>query len=378
MMRAKNDATLNKLGDIYQYYIALFECFKMKENDKVLIEVRGDVSKVSKIDSFQMEVKHHIGDDIINERNKDLWNTLKNWYKEYDRIKDFDNLIFFTTSDILETSPFYKWELKSTKEKLKTLKSIGRTKKDKEATFRKLYKDIFSDGYDETIMIEILSKVKIECKQKRIASINQDFKLFIPYIPEGNRQKFIAALLGLILEKVTHEPYYWEITYDIFVKMLQETMPLYINDSIQPIPTEYATLSPPDNEVNKLQNIKFFVQAIKNIDYNSEIADAIMDYWRMNKTILHYYDNNFIFNKSILAYRDSLIKKLNYTKKNKIIDYKDSERKTQIKESKKMYNDIMAWDANPFESVNPNQSFFQRGIIHDIVDGKKFIWDIGD
>ena len=34
MTRASNDATLSKLGDIYQYYISLLECFKMDENEK--------------------------------------------------------------------------------------------------------------------------------------------------------------------------------------------------------------------------------------------------------------------------------------------------------------------------------------------------------
>jgi hypothetical protein len=38
----------------------------------------------------------------------------------------------------------------------------------------------------------------------------------------------------------------------------------------------------------------------------------------------------------------------------------------------------MSWNAAPFGSVNPNQPFFQKGIIHDIVDNKGFTWDVGD
>ena len=39
MDRAINDATLGKAGDIYQYYIALRDCFKMKTGDKLQIEM---------------------------------------------------------------------------------------------------------------------------------------------------------------------------------------------------------------------------------------------------------------------------------------------------------------------------------------------------
>ena len=59
MDRAINDATLGKAGDIYQYYIALRDCFKMKTGDKLQIEINGDVSLITNLsqESFQKEVK---------------------------------------------------------------------------------------------------------------------------------------------------------------------------------------------------------------------------------------------------------------------------------------------------------------------------------
>ena len=63
MERAINDATLGKVGDIFQYYIALRECFKMNSCDKIQIETNGDVSLIAELtkNSFQEEVKHHFG-----------------------------------------------------------------------------------------------------------------------------------------------------------------------------------------------------------------------------------------------------------------------------------------------------------------------------
>ncbi|WEV08846.1 hypothetical protein [Clostridium perfringens] len=58
MSRAVNDATLKKAGDVFQYYIALRNCFNMKNGDKIQIEINGDVSLISEKpeDSFQIEV----------------------------------------------------------------------------------------------------------------------------------------------------------------------------------------------------------------------------------------------------------------------------------------------------------------------------------
>lgn len=47
MNRKRNDATLSKLGDIYQYFIALLDCFMMEAGDKIQIEVQGDVTLFS-------------------------------------------------------------------------------------------------------------------------------------------------------------------------------------------------------------------------------------------------------------------------------------------------------------------------------------------
>ena len=54
------------------------------------------------------------------------------------------------------------------------------------------------------------------------------------------------------------------------------------------------------------------------------------------------------------------------------------DRITKIKQSKLLYTSVMGWDAKDFESIIRNQGYFQRGIIHTIVDDKKFSWDVGE
>ena len=42
--KAVNDATGQKAGDIFQYLVALRDCFELEEGDTLQIEVNGDVS----------------------------------------------------------------------------------------------------------------------------------------------------------------------------------------------------------------------------------------------------------------------------------------------------------------------------------------------
>lgn len=50
----------------------------------------------------------------------------------------------------------------------------------------------------------------------------------------------------------------------------------------------------------------------------------------------------------------------------------------QIRISKQLYNGVMSWDANDFGSIIRNQGYFQRGVIHNIVDETDFKWKVGE
>ena len=92
--KAVNDATLNKAGDQYQYLVALRDCFELKEDETLQIELNGDVSILNKDGGlFQKEVKHHFGDKLLSDRDIDFWKTLANWYVDYDRVKIFSSFI---------------------------------------------------------------------------------------------------------------------------------------------------------------------------------------------------------------------------------------------------------------------------------------------
>lgn len=205
MNRSINDATLVKAGDIFQYYIALRDCFKLNNGDKLQIEVNGDVSLVTATTkkSYQREVKHHFGEKRLSVRDIDFWKTLSNWYIEYDRITSFSSLILYTTATISSDSPFCNWNTKEPNDKIAVLQSIGQFTRKREETFRKYYNKIFAKGiYDEVKLLDILSRFTIEASQNKISGVSKEFSSYIGHIPEENRDYYIGALLGRIVSIV--------------------------------------------------------------------------------------------------------------------------------------------------------------------------------
>lgn len=312
MDRAINDATLVKAGDIFQYYIALLDCFKMNVGDKLQIETNGDVSLITELskNSFQKEVKHHFGNKNLADRDEDFWKTLSNWYVDYDRISGFSNLILYTTASISTASAFFNWGDKKAEDKLSALLAIGKVQKENEKIFRKYYSKIFDDDlYEEKKLIDILGRFTIESSQHQIAGISSEFSQYIGYIPETNRDAYIAALLGRILSSVTEPPHQWEVTREEFDLILQQEAPAYINALQRPLPTEFEDMELPDKNIQPLLE-KHFVDEIRRIEFEKQIPNAISDYWKAENTVIKYFRDDFLYLGSLKHYRKDLTSKL--------------------------------------------------------------------
>ena len=223
MTRAVNDATLQKAGDIYQYLIALRDCFELNDGDTLQIETNGDVSIINDVGGrFQREVKHHFGNTSISDRDIDFWKTLANWYVDYERVKNFP------------------------KDKITTLE----------------------------------------------------------------QKKFVAS--------------------------------------------------------------------IREIKYDKMIPNAMSDYWKADLTVAKYFRDNLMYLESLESYMEDLSAKMQYSKANSDLNAEGATEEGQIRISKQLYNGVMSWDANDFGSIIRNQGYFQRGVIHNIVDETDFKWKVGE
>lgn len=378
MTRAVNDATLQKVGDIYQYLIALRDCFELDDGDILQIETNGDVSIINDVGGrFQKEVKHHFGNKSFSDRDIDFWKTLANWYIDYERVKNFSNYILSTTSTIQTNSPFYGWNNLENTEKLKRLKDIGAISKEKEETFRVQYNRIFDDSNYESRLLEVLDKFTIEAAKTSINGISNEFSKFIGHIPSENRDGYIGALLGEILIKVKDPPHKWEVTKSIFDEIQQVQSAAYGTKGTAPLPNEYAKAVVPKDKITTLEQKKF-VASIREIKYDKMIPKAMSDYWKADLTVAKYFRDNLMYLESLDSYMEDLAAKMQYSKSNSDLDAEGATEEKQIKISKQLYNDVMSWDAKDFGSIIRNQGYFQRGIIHNIVDETDFKWKVGE
>lgn len=378
MGRAVNDATLKQAGTIYQYLIALRDCFELNDGDTLQIEINGDVSIINSTGGlFQKEVKHHFSDDKISDRDIDFWKTLANWYTDYERIKMFSNYILSTTATISASSSFFGWNDLKKEEKLKRIIDIGILLKDREETFRGQYDRIFNDSYDENCLLEILNKFTIVSAQTSLVGISNEFSRYVGHVPSENRDRYIGALLGEILIKVKNPPHKWEVTKEAFEQILQAQTATYGTKGFFPLPKEYAKEVVPKEKIAILQQKKF-VESIREIEHELMITDAISDYWKTDLTIGSYFRNNLMYLDSLDEYVGDLSFKMKYAKSNSEIDADNADSKRKINISKKFYNEVMQWTANDFGSIIRNQGFFQRGVIHNIVDETDFRWKVGE
>ena len=99
MKGAINDSTKQKIGDYYQFLIALKDCFEMEDGEELQIETNGDVTVLnSEVGCFQKEIKHHLNNKKLFDRDIEFWKTLANWYEEYNRFANFSKFIICITS----------------------------------------------------------------------------------------------------------------------------------------------------------------------------------------------------------------------------------------------------------------------------------------
>lgn len=372
MIRQKNDDTLTKLGDIFHYLIVLEHCLDLKENEIIVVERYGDLSIESTELSKNMEVKNHIKQKNFLDRDVEFWKTLKNWMENYRDVKRFNKLILLTTSDVKETSPFYKWNKLKPMEKLEVIKNIGEDEKSNERIFRGLYKKVFV--YPENQILELLGKIELNTSEirvsERIAKIKKHpiFKL----INEIDSDAFIQELLGYILTHVVNPPYIWEITEKDFKRKAIEVRDRFSNTK-RPLPNLFEDKNPPSYTTYE---DKHFVKAIEEIEYLDEIEEAIGNYWRMSQTIIMYFQDNPIYLRDIEEYKNDLEKKVTRLKKKSMRNCKEKEH--VIEKSQDFYDDTMLMDSKSFGTIDPNRDYFQHGIIHTIVNEKKVNWKLGD
>ncbi|PSJ90169.1 hypothetical protein C7R93_22595 [Brevibacillus fortis] len=373
MTKQKNDDTKTKLGDIYHYYVVLLYCLELEENETILVEKYGDISIISEKVSKNIEVKRHQDEHILSDRHLDFWKTIRNWVTYHQNMRDFKKLILYTTSTFGEKSNLKSWNSVKAYERLRILMEIGQEVKKAEEGFRPIYESIFKQDVEN--ILTILEKVELYSNQTDIVDIEKKImkNSFFKSIKKSERKPFINSLMGHILTLPVDKPHNWEISCEDFESLACEVRNRFTSTSGGLRLPPNTPDSPQDNEIFKDRK---FVREIKDIKYDGKIPSAISNYWRTQQAIFYSSIDNPTFNLDLGEFqkdiRDSLIEfKTSFQDE---CDHTDPE--DIIHKSKRLYDKAMEMQANDFYSVKPNRPFFQRGIIHKVVEERGFSWNV--
>lgn len=371
--KQKNDDTKSKLGDIFHYYVVLSYCLDLQENETILVEKYGDISIESEQDSKNIEVKRHQDEHALSDRHIDFWKTIRNWVKYHQNMRNFKKLILYTTSTLVEESNLKLWNSLKAYGRLNILMKIGHEKKKAEEGFRPIYESIFKHDVEE--ILSTLEKVELYTSQTDIVDIEKKImkNSFFKSIKKSDRKPFINSLMGHILTLPVDKPHKWEITCEDFESLACEVRNRFTSTSGGLRLPPNIPDTPQDEETFRYRR---FVREIRDIRYDSKIPSAISNYWRAQQAIFYSSIDNPTFNVDLGEFQRDIKDSLIEFKSSFQDECDDKDPDDIIYKSKRLYDKAMEMPASDYYSVKPNRPYFQRGIIHKVVEERGFSWNV--
>lgn len=217
----------------YQLVIALEHCYKLKKEQRLWVEIYGDVTLEG---AAQVEVKLYNKD--LTDSHPNIWNTLKNWlHKDFDHAA-YERLVLMTNQPFSAKSTLTEWNRSTSAERFDLLKAIH---DGAEAKFTKagkkepseslaLQREVMAAGLRKDLM-EVLQRAVIITQSPSLGQRIDDFKNeHLKMIRESKHQHFLDDLLGFISSTKFIESR-WEITCEEFSNKVTELTKRYMKHS---------------------------------------------------------------------------------------------------------------------------------------------------
>lgn len=369
--KLKQDASSSITGTIYQFYIAIDECFGLLDGEKVIIEKYGDVTVSN---NYQIEVKHY--EEDLSDLHKNIWNTINNWLQNTFDISHYKNLILFTTQRFGAKSSFKEWNNKTKNEKKQILDDVAQKfhqKSKKGKNTEKLLKSVLDDS-KSVKLLNLLDKFMI-------FDSSAEYNIYYEQIKQkhgksvlsSNTDDYINSLMGYLLSPKVRIGESWEITYQDFTSKVESLVNQFRSGTII-FPKKYTTLKVGDDEINH-HNEHSFVKKIEDIDYHEVISKAISEYVRTNHTISLELGKYAINKEYYISYGQELIDTYDpaYARASR-----NTDKANWINHSQNFYDSITGSEAPPFIHFNDAPKFFRNGLLHSMAndEDKNIVWKL--
>lgn len=376
--KSKHNNIAQTIGNFYHYYVVVDKLFELEENEKIIIELNGDITRASKNEQVfieNYEIKHHESNNELNYANEDFWKTLKNWINDIQKYQENTKLILYTTSTLHKDLD--NFENKNTEEKISLLKDWKN-----KTTNKKILEHHEVIFKNEENLKSILNKVLFKSKQVDYLNIKQDIivnhKDYFEYFDDENiKFNAIETFITIIINSLENNKK-WEIDYEYFKNKRNEFITK--NKPSKKIIDEIELYdSSHDEQANKdLNKESLYVKKLKDIELDEdEILNASINKYKALK-----------FADILLNYKQSVYEdKILNCKKIFIDEWKNKKPKhkrkiqelSQLKTSQNFYEELTETQKLCLHEEDNTQSF-RRGYWHILADDEdeKIHWLIED
>jgi len=351
------------LGFVYQTLVGLDRCFEMNEGQSIWFERDGDVSLDGnpKLESTQAEVKDYAAN--LTDNHENFWKTLKNWLSDGFRSDSYSHLILVTTQKYGANTTLKNWNTQSIEKRYEVIKEIFGKRTDKELNAKPLktivayQKEVFRHG--DTKIKSVLEKISITTEADDLDGIKERIKNKFTGIPELNRSKYLEGLIGFVYDCASKETG-WEVKYNAFQEKLEDLTSQYCLKEFT-FPSFSGDLATKEEQEEYAE--KLFVQKIIDIEYESELPEAIGNWLELHTSLIAELHGFPQYRDKTNAYQRQLIEqfKRRYSiRKRSIVDV--------IKDSKTLFDEVIGDTPPAMSNYLAPPMAYKNGLIHDAMN----------
>lgn len=381
----RGDATPQIKGFLYQFLVALEFCFEMKVGQILYIEKFGDLAIKANEEGGSLSVETKLYSDKIHLLHHNVVNTLYNWAQPNFHQEQYSRLFLITTQEIRDdddllkignqkSSYLYtiitdklKAESVRIKEKLEEEKKKNpdaKLRKEQQNTVDKL--DYLTAESQKDVVEGIVGKWVLSTGCYEFKELYENIlNRYASMLEDRKRELYIDGLFAMIINPGILEKG-WCISREEFEKRQQD---LNADFSLKTI--TFPTIGEPSEEEQKGLGSSLFVEKLRIVKLEQEIAKAIHDYAKTNKLIMEEIKGRPVRDQGLEKYKENL-KELFTTQYNfHTVDFNYNPEQNVFKSSQKFYyamqNACIKLDMSPFSAVD---LYFAKGVLHILADDR--------
>lgn len=381
----RSNATPQVKGFLYQFLVALDFCFNMKTDQTLYIEKFGDlaIKATGEGNSLSVETKHY--SELIFLLHSNVVNTLFNWAQPEFHQEQYCKLFLITTQEIrkddglqkvgkldarnlyLDVVEKFKAEvvrIKNQWEEAKKKEPLAKPSKEQQRTVNQL--EYLSGEAQKDVVMEIMGKWIMNTACPDYKELYDDIQNRYASMLEGRkRELYIDGLFAMIINPGIVETG-WGIRREDFEKRQQE-----LNADFSARTITFPTIGEPSDEETEGLGSSLFVEKLRMVRLENEIARAIHDYVKTNNLIMTEIKGRPVRDAGLEKYKENLKSVFESKFNAHTADFSFDPDKNVFKSSQKFYyamqDACLQVTMDPFSKVDV---YFAKGVLHIMADDR--------